>query len=88
MDELLHAAILKSSHNRFFDQMAPIVRAALSLVSKAWRKLPELGDEVIEAHGRVVVAIEARDPAQAETAMRALLSHMSEDVEYLIAQRA
>jgi DNA-binding FadR family transcriptional regulator len=87
MDELLHAAILKASHNRFFDQMAPIVRAALGLLAKAAQALPALGDEVIEIHRRVVIAIEARDPARAEAAMRALLTHMTADVEYLIAQR-
>ncbi|MEJ0003836.1 MAG: FCD domain-containing protein [Pararobbsia sp.] len=86
MDERLHAAILKASHNRFFDQMTPIVRASLGLVSKAWRALPDLGDEIVAAHGRVVAAIEARDPVAAETAMRTLLSHMSDDVEYLIAR--
>jgi len=87
MDERLHAAILKASHNRFFDQMAPITRAALGLVAKAERALPALGDEVIELHRRVVVAIEARDPVAAEAEMRALLVHMSADVEYLIARK-
>jgi DNA-binding FadR family transcriptional regulator len=88
VDENLHAAILKASNNRFFDQMAPIVRAALSLVSKAQRALPQMGDQVIEAHRKVVTAIEARDADGAEAAMRALLSHMCEDVEYLISTRS
>ncbi|CAB3791444.1 FadR/GntR family transcriptional regulator [Pararobbsia alpina] len=87
MDEQLHAAILKASHNRFFDQMAPIVRAALGLVAKAERAAPALGDEVIELHRRVVVAIEARDPVAAEATMRALLAHTATDVEYLITQK-
>lgn len=87
MDERLHSAILKASHNRFFDQMAPIVRAALGLVAKAAKALPALGDEVIELHRCIVLAIEARDPVGAETATRALLSHMAADVEYLIARK-
>jgi DNA-binding FadR family transcriptional regulator len=87
VDEKLHAAILAASNNRFFDQMAPIVRAALGLVTKAQQALPQMGDRVIEAHRRVVNAIVARDPDGAEAAMRALLSHMCDDVEYLIAHR-
>jgi DNA-binding FadR family transcriptional regulator len=87
MDELLHTAILSASHNRFFDQMTPIVRASLGLVTKAWKALPEMGDEVVRTHGLVVEAIESRNPAAAEAAMRSMLSHMSDDVEYLIAQK-
>ncbi len=87
VDENLHAAILAASNNRFFDQMAPIVRAALGLVTKAQQALPRMGDGVIEAHRRVVDAIVARDANGAEAAMRALLSHMCADVEYLIAHR-
>lgn len=87
VDENLHAAILKASHNRFFDQMAPIVRAALGLVSKAQNALPQMGDSVKDAHRKVVMAIEARDADGAEAAMRALLSHMSDDVEHLITNR-
>ncbi|RKP51782.1 FadR/GntR family transcriptional regulator [Pararobbsia silviterrae] len=87
LDEQLHMAILKASNNRFFDQMAPIVRAALSLVTKAQRALPLMRDQVIDAHRKVVDAILERNADTAELAMRTLLSHMADDVEYLIANR-
>ncbi|MCX4164512.1 MULTISPECIES: FadR/GntR family transcriptional regulator [Paraburkholderia] len=79
-DELLHTRIVIASGNQFFGQMAAIVRGALSAVGQTIYHKDRVWETAVRTHGRVVEAIERRDPKEAETAMRALIDSTVEDV--------
>lgn len=71
-DELLHTRIVYASGNQFFQQMATIIQGALRLVNPLLHRKPEVHEIVVAAHERLVVALERRNPREAEAAALAL----------------
>jgi DNA-binding FadR family transcriptional regulator len=72
-DEVLHTRIVIASGNQFFQQMAAIIRGALSAL-KPLVDLPHSAwEETVRLHSRVVEAIERHDAKEAETASIALI---------------
>lgn len=84
-DELLHTRIVAASGNQFFQQMAAIVRGALSAVNPIIMRKESAWETVVRTHGRVVEAIERHDPKEAETASLALIDFTSDEVEQAFA---
>jgi len=77
-DLRFHATLLDASGNRFMAALAPLIGTALLLsfrVTNAARGDP-VGD--LQAHGRVLAAVAARDAAGAEAAMHALLADVAQ----------
>ncbi|MFC0398982.1 FadR/GntR family transcriptional regulator [Paraburkholderia rhizosphaerae] len=78
-DEQLHTRIVIASGNQFFQQMAAIVRGALSasnqlvLANQVW-------EEVVRKHQRVVEAIERHDAVEAEAASRDLIDFAADEL--------
>ncbi len=71
-DELLHTRIVHASGNQFFQQMAAIIRGALRLVNPLMQGKPGVHEVAVAAHERLVVALERRNPREAELAALAL----------------
>lgn len=78
-DELLHTRIVHASGNQFFRQIAAIIRGALRLVNPRVNRKEEIRGLVLAAHERVVVAIERRDPREAEAAALDLIDYSLEE---------
>ncbi len=83
-DELLHTRIVTASGNQFFQQMAAIVRGALSASNPIVTRNEDSWEEVIRKHVRVVEAIERRDAAEAEAASRALIDFTADEISHLL----
>ncbi|WP_133649017.1 FadR/GntR family transcriptional regulator [Paraburkholderia flava] len=79
-DELLHTRIVVASGNQFFKQMAAIIRGALTAVNPIINQKDSVWEAVKRTHGRVVEAIERRDPKEAEAASLALIDYTVEEV--------
>ncbi|HEY3596922.1 MAG TPA: FCD domain-containing protein [Paraburkholderia sp.] len=79
-DEALHTRIVTASGNQFFQQMAAIVRGALSASNPLVAVNERVWEEVISKHLRVVEAIERRDAAEAEAASLALIDFTAEEI--------
>ena len=79
-DELLHTRIVAASGNQFFQQMAAIIRGALSTVNPIVNARQEPGRPWWLTHGRVVEAIERRDPKEAEAASIAMIDYTAEEI--------
>jgi DNA-binding FadR family transcriptional regulator len=80
-DDALHTAIVHASGNQILQQMAPIVRAALSTTASIVSPSGANADAIRKAHARVVDAIEARDPSAADAAMVALISFAKDEIQ-------
>jgi DNA-binding FadR family transcriptional regulator len=83
-DELLHTRIVVASGNQFFQQMAAIVRGALSASNPLISANQDVWEEVIRKHARVVDAIERHDAAEAESASRELIDFSAEEIGNVI----
>ena len=79
-EELLHTRIVVASGNQFFQQMAAIVRGALSTVNPIVTQKEGLWETVVHTHARVVDAIEKHDAKEAEAASRALIDCTAEEI--------
>ncbi|CAB3758837.1 FadR/GntR family transcriptional regulator [Paraburkholderia humisilvae] len=79
-DELLHTRIVVASGNQFFQQMAAIVRGALSASNQLILANQGVWDEVLRKHARVVEAIERHDAAEAEAASRDLIDFAADEI--------
>jgi DNA-binding FadR family transcriptional regulator len=79
-DELLHTRIVHASGNQFFQQMAAIIRGALRLVNPRMSQREGIRELALSAHGRVVSAIERRDPREAEAAALELIDYTAEEM--------
>jgi DNA-binding FadR family transcriptional regulator len=79
-DELLHTRIVYASGNQFFQQMAAIIRGALRLVNPRMSQREGIRELALSAHGRVVTAIERRDPREAEAAALQLIDYTAEEM--------
>ncbi len=79
-DELLHTRIVYASGNQFFQQMAAIIRGALRLVNPRMSQREGIRELALSAHGRVVAAIERRDPREAEAAALQLIDYTAEEM--------
>lgn len=80
-DELLHTRILIASGNQFFQQMVAIIRGALSAINPIVVSRDGGWEAVIRTHGRVVEAIERRDPKEAEAASIAMIDYTADEIQ-------
>ncbi|QGZ62914.1 FadR/GntR family transcriptional regulator [Paraburkholderia acidisoli] len=87
-DALLHTRILAASGNQFYQQMAAIMRGALSLVNPIINAREGGWENVLAAHERVVDAIERRAPKEAEAAARAMIEFTAEELSHAFAPNA
>jgi DNA-binding FadR family transcriptional regulator len=76
----LHTRIVVASGNQFFQQMAAIIRGALAAVNPIVLNKEGAWESVVANHGRVVEAIERRDPKAAEAASLALIDYTAEEI--------
>jgi DNA-binding GntR family transcriptional regulator len=65
-----HEAIYYCSHNRYIVKMLQYLQTAMLLLQPAGRTGPGRRDTALAEHRAVVDAIEARDPAKSEAAIR------------------
>jgi DNA-binding FadR family transcriptional regulator len=79
-DELFHTRIVVASGNQFFQQMAAIVRGALSTVNPILSEKEGMWEAAVSSHQRVLDAIEQRDPKEAEIASLALIDYTAGEV--------
>jgi DNA-binding FadR family transcriptional regulator len=79
-DELLHTRIVVASGNQFFQQMAAIIRGALSAVNPIVIEKSGIWEAIVDRHSRVVDAIERHDPKEAESASRALIDFTADEI--------
>ncbi|MBK7274138.1 MAG: FadR family transcriptional regulator [Actinomycetales bacterium] len=79
-DLSFHRALLSAAHNELLESLAPLVEGGLRerdrLVHAA------ITADAVHEHAAVVAAIGRRDEAEAETAMRSLLSRSAADVTW------
>ena len=71
---------MHASGNQFFQQMTAIIRGALSTVNPLVNQKPGMWEIAVRMHGRVVEAIERRDPKEAEAASLALIDYAAEEI--------
>ncbi|WP_321914266.1 MULTISPECIES: FadR/GntR family transcriptional regulator [unclassified Paraburkholderia] len=87
-DALLHTRILAASGNQFYQQMAAIIRGALSLVNPILNTRDGGWNNVVAAHGRIVEAIERRAPKEAEAAALAMIEYTADELTRALAPEA
>jgi DNA-binding FadR family transcriptional regulator len=87
-DTLLHTRILAASGNQFYQQMAAIIRGALSLVNPILSQREDGWVNVVNAHGRVVDAIERRAPQEARAAAMAMIEFTADELNRGLAPEA
>ncbi|HEV3428303.1 MAG TPA: FCD domain-containing protein [Paraburkholderia sp.] len=87
-DSLLHTRILAASGNQFYQQMAAIVRGALTIVNPLLSQRPDGWSNVVAAHGRVVEAIERRSPSDAQAAAAAMIAYTADELNRALAAEA
>jgi DNA-binding FadR family transcriptional regulator len=75
-----HEAIIAATSNRFYQPLGALVRTALSLTAPITNAIfgHSVGD--LDAHGKILVAIEKRNEQQAFDLMRKKLSDVAEMV--------
>ncbi|TAM03764.1 MAG: FadR family transcriptional regulator [Paraburkholderia sp.] len=79
-DALLHTRILAASGNQFYQQMAAIIRGALSLVNPILNERSDGWSNIVQAHGRIVDAIERREAKEAEAAASAMIEYTADEL--------
>ncbi|MEJ8795877.1 FCD domain-containing protein [Trinickia caryophylli] len=79
-EELLHTRIVHASGNQFFQQMAAIIRGALAATKPVLSEKPGAWEISVRTHGRLVEAVERRDPQEAEAAALALIELAADEV--------
>jgi DNA-binding FadR family transcriptional regulator len=79
-DTLLHTRILAASGNQFYQQMAGIIRGALSLVGPILNERPDGWENIVRAHERIVDAIERREAKEAEAAATAMIEYTADEL--------
>ncbi|HTH61507.1 MAG TPA: FCD domain-containing protein [Paraburkholderia sp.] len=79
-DELLHARILAASNNQFFQQMAAIIRGALTVVNPILNRRESGWQDIVQAQGRIVDAIERRQPKEAEAASLVMIEYTADEL--------
>ncbi len=82
-----HRQIHLASHNRYLIQQLEMVHRSMALVATTSLAADGRGAEAVEEHAALVHAIEARDGAAAEAAIRAHISHAYETRLRLEAER-
>jgi DNA-binding FadR family transcriptional regulator len=87
-DMLLHTRILAASGNQFYQQMAAIIRGALSLVNPILNGRPDGWQNIVRAHGSIVEAIERRQPQEAEAAAAAMIESTADELQRALAVEA
>lgn len=87
-DALLHTRILAASGNQFYQQMAAIIRGALSVVSPILNERTDGWQNIVRAHGRVVDAIEKRDASEAQAAAVAMIGYTADELQRALAPAA
>jgi len=79
-DELLHARILAASGNQFFQQMAAIIRGALTVVNPILNRRETGWQDIVHAQGRIVDAIERRQQKEAEEASLMMIEYTADEL--------
>ena len=79
-DIAFHVSILRASGNPFYVQFRDVVGTALRTSIRFTNRVKGRTANVAD-HGRVLEAIQARDPNSARTAMRALISDVLELID-------
>lgn len=87
-DTLLHTRILAASGNQFYQQMAAIIRGALTLVNPILSQREDGWINVVNAHGHVVEAIERRAPEDARAAATAMIELTADELHRALAPEA
>ncbi|CAM2155746.1 MULTISPECIES: FadR/GntR family transcriptional regulator [Paraburkholderia] len=87
-DTLLHTRILAASGNQFYQQMAAIIRGALSLVNPIVSERDGGWANIVAGHGRVVDAIERRAPQEAQAAAAAMIEFTADELHHALTQEA
>ena len=87
-DTLLHTRILAASGNQFYQQMAAIIRGALTLVGPILSQREDGWTNVVNAHGSVVDAIERRAPDDARAAAMAMIELTADELHRALAPEA
>jgi DNA-binding FadR family transcriptional regulator len=77
----LHVGIIRASHNQLFVQLEVIVRASIATMIQIVNPNHGITEAAVNAHERVVKAIERGDPFEADAAMRALVDRAANNVE-------
>lgn len=79
-DERFHERIMVASGNQFFQQMAAIIRGALSAVNRIVNQKDGVWEMAVSTHLRVVEAIERRNPEEAERASLAMIDYTADEI--------
>ena len=79
-EEMLHTRIVHASGNQFFQQMAAIIRGALSATHPMLSEKPGAWEISVRTHERLVEAIERRDPKEAEAAAVAVIEFAADEI--------
>ncbi|WP_027796560.1 FadR/GntR family transcriptional regulator [Paraburkholderia acidipaludis] len=87
-DALLHTRILAASGNQFYQQMAAIIRGALSLVNPILNGRADGWANIVRAHGSIVEAIERRQPQEAQAAAAAMIESTAGELQRALAPEA
>jgi DNA-binding GntR family transcriptional regulator len=82
-----HHQLHLASHNRYLIQQLEMVHRSMALMATTSLAAAGRGAEAVEEHAAIVRAIEARDGAAAETAIRAHISRAFETRLRLEAER-
>jgi DNA-binding GntR family transcriptional regulator len=82
-----HRQIHLASHNRYLIQQLDMVHRSMALLSTTSLAAEGRGAAALDEHDQIVAGIEARDPAAAEAAIRAHISHAYETRLKLNAER-
>jgi len=82
-----HRQIHLASHNRYLIQQLEAVHRAMALLATTSLAAEGRGAQALDEHGAIVAAIEARDGAAADAAIRAHISHAYETRLRLNAER-
>ncbi|MFD7388329.1 FadR/GntR family transcriptional regulator [Streptomyces sp. NPDC059852] len=81
-DLAFHRALLAATHNELLERMEMVIEPGLAHRDRIVHSHPHSEDPV-PAHRAVLDAVRERDPAAAETAMRALLVQAGRDLDRL-----
>jgi DNA-binding FadR family transcriptional regulator len=79
-DEHFHERIVVASGNQFFQQMAAIIRGALSAVYPIVNQKDGMWEKAVSTHQQVVEAIERHDPEAAERASLAMIDYTTAEI--------
>lgn len=81
VDMKFHSGILHASHNEILEHIVNTIREALVTSRKVTLALPNSGRESLPLHHNILLALKARDPQGAQTAMEILIDSVKTDID-------